>query len=434
ELLHAASISRPILIFCSESTLSTLLDVKTQLKSVQKIILLDTEDKHDEYEPLKEFISNHCERYFDVTNFKPVQVDTNQQIAFILYSSGTTGLSKGVMLTHKNINTTIALSRDHRFIRQFKPGSESALGLLPFYHAFGLCVVFRCLIFGRHVVVLTVFDPNTFLRTIQEYKITNLHLVPPLANFLAKSPLVNLYDLSSVEVINCGAAPLSKEIQSILVQRLKAKMFRQAYGMTETTLGVLGFPLKESKPGSCGKVLPYVSAKVVNPETGKSLGPNKQGELYFKGDFIMKGYIGNIEATNSAIDKEGWLATGDVGYYDDEGFFFIVDRLKELIKYKGFQVAPAELEAILITHPKIVDAGVLGVPHESAGELPLAFVVVKPGEKLTEEEVNDFVDKQVMPQKRLRGGVRFIDEIPRIRSGKILRRKLREILNQKPKL
>jgi 4-coumarate--CoA ligase len=212
--------------------------------------------------------------------------------------------------------------------------------------------------------------------------------------------------------------------------RLNIKSVRQAYGLTETTIGVVGMPLGCEKFGSSGKVLPYMLCKIRNPDTGESLGPNQIGELCFKGPVVMKGYYDNEQATRESFTSDGWLLTGDLAYYDDEEYFYVVDRLKELIKYKGFQVAPAELEALLLTNPKIRDAAVVGVPDEDAGELPLAFVVTDSGAVLTEVEVKQFIEGRVSSPKRLRGGVIFTTAIPKNPSGKILRRELRQLLRK----
>ena len=243
---------------------------------------------------------------------------------------------------------------------------------------------------------------------------------------LAKSPLVDKYNLSSVRDIGCGAATLSKDIEDQVKKRLGTKLIiRQTYGMSESTLGTLTAQ-DIVKPGSVGSPIKGIYAKVID-ESGNALGPNQNGELCFKGKRIMKGYINNSEATRETIDTDGWLHSGDIGYYDDEFQFYIVDRLKELIKYKAFQVAPAEVEGILLSHPKIKDAGVIGIPDEECGELPFAFVVKQPGVQLTEKEVISFVAENSSKAKRLHGGVRFIDEIPKNLSGKILRRVLREL-------
>ena len=238
--------------------------------------------------------------------------------------------------------------------------------------------------------------------------------------------------------IGCGAAALSKEVEDQVRQRFLKKygtevIIRQGYGMSETTLGTLGTNAI-IKPGSVGEALKGVYVKVID-EGGKSLGPNQRGEICFKGDRIMKGYINDPEATNSTVDKDGWLHSGDIAYYDEDKQFYIVDRLKELIKYNAFQVPPAEIEALLLSHPKVKDCGVIGIPDEEAGELPFAFVVKQPGVQLTEEEVIKFVSENASKAKWLRGGVKFIDLIPRNPSGKLLRREMRDMYkNSKAKL
>lgn len=268
--------------------------------------------------------------------------------------------------------------------------------------------------------------------------------------FLAKNKLVDNYDLSSLRLIMSGAAPLSKELEESVRDRLRIPqlVIKQGYGMTELTVGVLS--QKEFiKPGSVGDVNSGVYAKV-SDDFGKALGPNEVGELCFKGSTMMLGYIGDESATKAMIDDDGWLHTGDVGYYDNDLQFFIVDRIKELIKWRGFQVPPAgklnynfhatimapsslslisEIEAILLTHPKIKDCGVVGKPDEFAGELPMAFVV-KDDPNLTENEIVEYVSEKTSPAKRLHGGVVFINEIPKNPSGKILRRELREIIKR----
>lgn len=267
----------------------------------------------------------------------------------------------------------------------------SILMVIPCFHAYGLLTTIGMSVCGAEIVFLPKFEEHLFLRTIQMYKTNAAFLVPPLLLFLAKSPLVDKYDVSSLIIIGCGAAPLSKEIGDAVKARLNILALRQGYGMSEMTLSVLAQTEGFEKVGSVGTLRPGTWGKVIDPETGKALGPNQRGEMCFKGSPIMRGYIRNPMATKQTIDADGWLHTGDVGYYDDDGEWFIVDRLKELIKYKGFQVPPAEIEAILLTHPDIIDAAVIGVPDENAGELPFAFVVRKPNANLTEKHVIDFV-------------------------------------------
>lgn len=231
-----------------------------------------------------------------------------------------------------------------------------------------------------------------------------------------------------VPEIGSGAAALSKEVEDQVRDRLGCDVIiRQGYGMSETTLGVLQTKAI-IKPGSVGEPAQGTYAKIID-ESGKSLGPNQRGELCFKGDLIMKGYIDDETSTKDTIDKDGWLRTGDIAYYDEDKQFYIVDRLKELIKYKAFQVPPAEIEGLLLSNPKIKDCGVIGIPDEDCGELPLAFVVKQPGVTLTEKDVQDFVAENASKAKWLRGGVRFIDEIPKTQSGKLLRREMRDLYN-----
>lgn len=244
---------------------------------------------------------------------------------------------------------------------------------------------------GAEIVLLPKFEENSFLNAIQTYKPNTAFLVPPLLLFLAKSPLVDQYDLSSLLLLGCGAAPLSKEINDAVCKRLNIFALRQGYGMSEMTFSVLTQSEGFDKTGSVGTLRAGVYGKVIDTETGEPLGPHQRGEMCFKGSSIMRGYINNKEATQQIIDSDGWLHTGDIGYYDDDHEWFIVDRLKELIKYNGYQVPPAEIEAILLGHPHILDAAVIGIPDEKAGELPFAFVVRKPNTNLSQKDVIDFV-------------------------------------------
>jgi 4-coumarate--CoA ligase len=255
-------------------------------------------------------------------------------------------------------------------------------------------------------------------------------MVPPLMVFLAKSPLVDTYDLSSLREFIVGAAPLKASTELAVKKRIGNNLVvRQGFGMSELTLATT-IQKNIFKPGSVGDLNPGQWAKIVD-ENGEALGPNKPGELLVKGTQRMHSYFENTQATRDTITPDGWLRTGDVAYYDEDQQFFIIDRLKELIKYKGFQVPPAEIEGILLKHPKIKEAAVIGIPDEEAGELPLAFVVKQEDAEIFEQEIIDFVASNASKAKHLNGGVIFIEEIPKNLSGKILRRQLREIAKQK---
>ena len=341
-------------------------------------------------------------------------------IVVLPYSSGTTGLPKGVMLSHRNLVGNMHQTRGLHTLSE----DDVLIAILPFFHIYGQEVIMNNgLAHGSTIVTMPKFDLEQFLGLVQEHKITRAYLVPPIVLALAKHPLVDKYDLSSIEVILSGAAPLGEDMQQAVRDRLGCQVL-QGYGLTETSPVTNMIPDGwEPKAGSVGTLTPNTEAKVVDIESGSELGVGERGELWYRGPQIMKGYLNNTEATNITIDSEGFLHTGDIGYVDEDGYFYIVDRLKELIKYKGFQVPPAELEALLLSHPKIADAAVIGVPDDDVGELPKAFVV--PNGDLTEQEVIDFVAEKVAPHKKIRI-VEITEEIPKSPSGKILRRILVE--------
>ncbi|KMQ93562.1 luciferin 4-monooxygenase-like protein [Lasius niger] len=411
ELKHALTISKPKYIFISAVALNNMISIFKELHWSPRVLLLNDYGNTDiPWMSMCKAISSISDDNID--NFQAVPVDINNHVTAILCSSGTTGLAKGVMWTDKNITTIIRM-----YISNSDLANVMSLALLPFFHAYSFALLVIRLIGGSSCIVLSRFEEELFLRSVEKYKIEYLAVVPPIMVFLAKHPLVDKYDLSSVKRIWCGAAPLSEEIQKAVAKRLNISEIKQGYGLTETTLAVLRFPENTAaKFGSVGILVPGVSAKVIplgEYETDKTLGPNCEGELCFKGDLIMKGYYNDEKSTRATIDKDGWLHTGDVGYYDEEGCFYVVDRIKELIKYKGYQVPPAELEAILLTYSGIKDAAVIGIPNEETGELPMAFVVKQDGANVREKDIIQYVNERVSNPKRLRGGVKFVDSIPK---------------------
>ncbi|XP_066598228.1 luciferin 4-monooxygenase [Prorops nasuta] len=427
ELEHSLCISKPKYIFISPMASQVVQKVANKLSWSPKLVLL-YDNPTVNLPTMKNLISNISKD--EMNEFKITKImDIKSHVAAILCSSGTTGLPKGVMLTDKNYFTIFQHLMQPEL--PFARSDRNALGLLPFFHTYAFTVMIVLLLNGATNVILSRFEEKLFLETIQNYKIQNLTLVPPLMTFLAKHPLVDQYDLSSVQNIWCGAAPLSEALQRAVVNRLNITEIRQAYGLTESSLAVTSSPPGKFKYGSVGVLVSGISGKVVpidKPNCSTPLGPYRQGELCFKGDLIMKGYCNNKNATDATIDKDGWLHTGDIGYYDEDGFFFIVDRIKELIKYKGFQVPPAELEAVLLTCLGIKDAAVIGVPNEEVGELPMAFVVKDNTCNITANEIHKYLAERVSSHKRLRGGIKFVDNIPKTASGKILRRDLRNMV------
>ena len=350
-----------------------------------------------------------------------VEINPREDLVALPYSSGTTGLPKGVMLTHYNI---VANMRQMDGLEYFH-AEDTLLCVLPMFHIYGLVVILNMgLHQGATIVIMPRFDLEQFLSLIQKYRVTLSHIVPPIVLQLAQNPIIDDYDLSSLKMIFSGAAPLGVDLSRECMARVGCGI-RQGYGMTETSPVTHSSPPDQDqmKLGAVGTAAPNTECRVIDPATGDELGPNQEGELWVRGPQIMKGYLNNPEATARTIDKDGWLHTGDIGYADEDGHFFIVDRMKELIKYKGFQVPPAELEAVLLSHHAIADAAVIPCADEEAGEVPKAFVVLR-GEA-SAEEIMDFVAERLAPHKKIRY-VEFIEQIPKSASGKILRRVLVE--------
>ncbi|MFK4145875.1 4-coumarate--CoA ligase family protein [Streptomyces sp. NPDC004065] len=357
-----------------------------------------------------------------------VAIDPAEDVAALPYSSGTTGVPKGVMLTHRQIATNLA-QLDSAI--SSGPG-ERVLAVLPFFHIYGLTALMNApLRKGATVVVLPRFELDTFLAAVQNHRITSLYVAPPIVLALAKHPAVAQYDLSSLKYVISAAAPLDAALAAACSRRLGLPPVGQAYGMTELSPGTHVVPpdaLHEAPPGTVGRLIAGTEMRIASlTDPGKDLGPGEAGEILIRGPQVMKGYLGRPEATSALIDEDGWLHTGDVGHVDADGWLFVVDRVKELIKYKGFQVAPAELEALLLTHPGIADAAVIGVYDDSGNEVPHAHVVRQPSAAgLSESEVMMYVAERVAPYKRVRR-VTFLDAVPRAASGKILRRELRDL-------
>ena len=351
-----------------------------------------------------------------------ITIDPGEDVTALPYSSGTTGRPKGTMLTHRNLVASLCQSDGLGLTRE----DDTVPAVAPFSHISGLVLsMLMSLYKGATIVTMPRFDLEGFLQLVQDHRVTLGYLVPPIVLALARHPIVDRYDLSSLRCIATGAAPLGAEVERECAERLGVPVLKQ-FGMTETSGLVSATPGDDpakAKPGSVGPLVRNTEGRIVDPATGEELAAGVEGELRVRGPQVMKGYLNRPEATASAIDADGWLRTGDICRADEDGYLYVVDRLKELIKYKGWQVAPAELEAVLLSHPKVADAAVVGSPDEEAGELPKAFVVPK-GEP-SAEEILSFVAERVAPQKKIRK-VEFVGEIPKSPSGKILRRVLIE--------
>ena len=348
-----------------------------------------------------------------------VEVDPLEDLVALPYSSGTTGLPKGVMLTHHNLVANLCQMEGLCYFYE----TDTLICVLPLFHIYGLVVILNMGLYsGATVVMMPRFELESFLQAVQDYNVSLAHLVPPIVLALSKHPIVDNYKLPNLKTIFSGAAPLGEELTRACMDRLGCNV-RQGYGMTETS------PVTHSSPappraikfGSVGVPAPNTECRIIDLESGEPLGAGERGEVCVRGPQIMKGYLNNLEATAQTIDSDGWLHTGDIGYADEDGHFFIVDRAKELIKYKGYQVPPAELEAVLLTHPCIADAAVIPYPDDEAGEVPKGIIVLK--EPIEPAAILEFVAQRVAPHKRIRH-LEFAEKIPKSPSGKILRRVL----------
>ncbi|WP_019203568.1 AMP-binding protein [Tsukamurella sp. 1534] len=392
--------------------------------------------RHADIPPEAVIIADHSDRRTSLADLiernhpvPEVAIDPSTALAALPYSSGTTGLAKGVMLTHRNLVANIAqssvpidVSRDDR-----------VMAVLPFFHIYGMNTIMNLTLYRRGTLVtMPKMELPAFLDLVQRRRVTYLYIAPPIAVALAKHPIVDDYDLTSIRRILTGAAPLDEALGTALLQRIPAELM-QGFGMTELS------PLSHTTPigddsisiGSIGIAVPNIEFRVVDVDTGDDVpqapgartGP---GEMLVRGPNVMLGYLGNAPATEATITPDGWLRTGDIVEVGPRHEVYVVDRLKELIKYKGYQVPPAELEALLLTHPAVADVAVVAHPDEEAGEIPRAFIVPQQGASASSEEIIDWVRSRIAPHKRIRM-VDFISTIPKSAAGKILRKDLKAL-------
>ena len=352
-------------------------------------------------------------------------IDPATDVAMLPYSSGTTGLPKGVRLTHRNLVANVLQSEA---VLAMRP-DDVMLGVLPFFHAAGFCSsICLTLHAGATVVTLPRFDLEAALALVEEHRVTLLPTAPPIVLGLARHPAVDRFDLVARWSWSiCGSAPLSAELETECARRLGRPVL-QVYGLTETS-PIVSVSRRDGSghtPGAVGTLVASTEARLVDPATGADLPPGSTGELWVRGPQVMAGYLGAPDATAATIDDDGWLHTGDLGTVTADGEVFVVDRVKELIKVSGFQVAPAELEALLTTHPAVADAAVVGRPDERSGERPVAFVVLRGVAE--PDEIVEWAAERSAGYKRL-ADVVVVDSVPRSPAGKILRRVLRDGLH-----
>ncbi|CAD5221091.1 unnamed protein product [Bursaphelenchus okinawaensis] len=435
EIAQQLKDSNSKVVVCEAITLPRVIAAADQCKTIQKIIVVGS------YYGIK---APNLAMFKDILQVKPnfresyPRVNLKTDICYLPYSSGTTGPPKGVMHSYQNVMTMTEI-----FSNYFRTGifanlqthwnfdNENFPGLLPFYHNFGFIAVMSVTLLGGTVVYLNKFEPEAFFDMLQNYKIKVAFMVPPMLVLMSKTPMLDKYDLNHLRFILSGAAPLSDDLVNMVRKRLpNLKDIGNGYGMTELTCAATSPCPGDYNSKASGKILPNMQFKIADPDTGRSLGVNEEGELCIHSPAQLIGYLNRPKATEEIFDHDGFVRTGDIAYYDENHYIYVVDRRKELIKVKGLQVAPAELEALLLTCNLVKDVAVIGVPHERSGEVPKAYVV-KATPSATAQAITDFVKSRVANYKELAGGVEFVDEIPKSPAGKILRRQLRDLEKKK---
>lgn len=406
--------------------LGNIKDAAKTSGGVERIIALGMEETPEDVLSFIEMIITDDGSMYDIDR----DCNPYEDVAAMPFSSGTTGPPKGVALTHYNLVGNLQQMIHPEVSTNWyvdDHSQECGLAILPFFHIFGMTFLMNlCLRLGVKMVTLPKFEPDTFITALEVHKPSYTALVPPLVSFISNHPMVKSSHLSSFKFVVGGAASFG----TAMIEKFREKgkphsfIFKEGFGLTETSPLVIAQPTHNQVDGACGFLAPNTIAKIVDIETGKTLGPNQEGELLLAGPQIMKGYHKNQTATKKTIVDGGWLCTGDLAKCDENGLFFIVDRLKELIKVKGFQVSPSELEDVIRRHPGVVDVGVIGVPDDRAGELPRAYIVRK-SRNVLEHSIVEFVEERVAPHKRLGAGVMFVETLPKNQTGKLLRRELK---------
>ncbi|XP_075232412.1 uncharacterized protein LOC142330838 [Lycorma delicatula] len=440
EICHQLLDSNSVGIITFADKLNIVQEAKTKCEAKTKgsvsLKIISVQDYDGKSRPHPEGVWSFremCENNVDTSLINSIYSSHNKSKdddVVLPYSSGTTGLPKGVCLTHRNLVTNVTQIEQDECKHIIEPTGDFQdvlPAVLPFFHIYGLNVILmESLRHGAKLMTLPKFDAESFIKLLREQKCSILYIVPPIVLFLGAHPAVTKEHLQYARFLTSGAAPLgASDMENCLNKLPSTTYFLQAYGLTETSPVALIPPNTYKNMSTVGLPAPLTKAKIID-DNGKSLGLNEKGEVCIKGPQVMKGYLNKPEATAETIDKEGWLHTGDIGYYDKDGQFYIVDRKKELIKVKGFQVAPAELEELLRSHPKVADAAVIGIPDARAGELPVAYVIPKPGQdQVQSDDLKKYIAEKVAHYKQL-STVIITNSIPKSASGKILRRMLKE--------
>lgn len=418
EVAYQFGDSGPSIVFCDEQNADKTLKACRTLPSVKTLVVIGQRPDMISFSTLKQS---------PLSEFHPPESIDPQDIMAILYSSGTTGLPKGVMMSHKNFLAQVLVSGDggSRLLEK----NDIMLGVAPFTHVSGLWLCSTALSVGATVVMLSKNEPKDVIPAIEKYKVTQMIQFPTFAQKFLQCPLVDKYDLSTLKKLIIGGSTTPTVVARGIIDKLKLKSFRHVYGLSETCGAIAVTPASLEHYESVGMPNPLTQMKVVDVGTGKKLGPHQRGEVCVKSIYCVRGYFNKPEATAKLYDDEGFLKTGDIGYYTKDGYFYIVDRIKELIKCMDQQVAPAELEDLLLKHEAVKEVVVTGVPHPDFGEAARAYVVLFQGfleSKALEGQLKKLIADQSAPHKQLHGGIEFVSNIPKSDTGKNLRRALRD--------
>ncbi|GAB1860346.1 Luciferin 4-monooxygenase [Camponotus japonicus] len=410
--LHVIQLTTPKVIFCSEKPVNVILSAMKESNCNAMIVVFGNHPNAISFSDILNMYSNA-----EVANFRFAEVGDIKKTTCIMHSSGTTGMPKGVEMSNYCL---LRISED----KNLDMSNAVSIWFSSLYWISGILMNLKSIVQGAKVIIYPEFDEEMTCQLIEKYKVTVIFLSTSMINRFLRAGYIKKYSLSCLKVIVCGGAIIKPKAQKEMRSILPHVQVLQGYGMTELG-GIATLQLPHHKDGSCGIVAKNVQMKVVDPENGNVLGPNNSGELWIKTATIMNGYYRNPEATKNTVDEEGWLHSGDIGYFDEDGELFIIDRIKELIKYRGYQISPGEIEGVLILHPAVLEVAVLAVPHATDDEHPIAYVTKTPGSKVTEQELIDLVANNMMDQYRLRAGVVFLDAFLYTGSGKIARKELK---------
>ncbi|XP_011636485.1 4-coumarate--CoA ligase 1-like [Pogonomyrmex barbatus] len=415
--LYYLNLIMPKIIFCSEKSVHVILSAVKEKNCNSTVVVFG---KHINAISFSDILKTGSDA--EVANFHYEDLDDIRRTACIVHSSGTTGLPKGIEISNYNV----ILTSERSILDMI---DSPVLWFSCLCWVTGIMMNMFSIIQSSKVILYPEFDEEIICQLIEKYKITTLFLSTSITNRLVKAGHIKKYSLSSLKNIMFGGAMLKPKIQEEFRNILPHVAIYHGYGMTELS-GLAACQKKHHKNGSCGTVFDNVQMKIVDPESGKTLGPNQSGEIYLKSATFMISYYKNPEATKNSIDSEGWFRSGDFGYVDEDGELFIIGRLKELIKYKGYQVSPGEIENVLMSHPAVLESAVIGIPHELDDEHPLAFIVKKPGAMVTEQELINFVANNMTDLYKLRAGVIFVDNFPYLGTGKVSKKDLKIMAKQ----